>query len=151
MLKHELMMKHEREVKALGEKHSKFVLETRDRYEKLLKDERVKFERKHAEDSKKLKHLMDRSLEEKQKDLVNVFKDQHGSDLDHIKQSFEDDKRRIIDELTKDHMVCHLLKLFGGKGSLDRDPFKLNVTSHAIVRDVKLNSTRLMLHIHTCS
>ena len=112
MLKHELTMQHEKEIKTIGEKHSQYVLETRDRYENLLKNERVKSEKKHADDAKKLKHLMEKSLEERQKDLVQVLKDQYDSDLKHAKHSLEDDRRRTIDQLTKDHMVCQLLSQF---------------------------------------
>lgn len=106
MLKNELTMKHEKELKSIGEKQSQYVLETRDRYEKLLKDERTKFEKKHSEDAKKLKALMEKNLKEREKDLVNAIKEEYESDLKHAKQCLEDDRRRIIDELTKDHMVC---------------------------------------------
>ena len=106
MLKHELTMKHERELKELGKKHSNYVLETRDRYEKLLKEERRKFEIRHAEDAKLLRKSMEKGLEERQKDLVHVLKDQYDSDLMHAKHAFEDDRRQTIDELNKTHMVC---------------------------------------------
>ena len=106
MLKHEFTTKHERELNELGKKHSKYVLETRERYEKLLKEERRKFEIRHAEDAKLLKQSMEKGLEERQKELVYVLKDQYESDLMQAKHALEDDRRQAIDDLTKTHMVC---------------------------------------------
>ena len=108
MLKHELTMESERKIKDIGMQHSKYVLETRDRYEKLLQVEREKHEKKHAEDAARLKQLMEKGLEKRQRDLVEVIRDQYESDLKQAKQSLEDNRRHSVDELTKTHMVWFL-------------------------------------------
>ena len=105
MLKHELTMESERNIKEIGMQHSKYVLETRDRYEKLLQVEREKYEKKHAEDAARLKQLMEKGLEKRQRDLVEVIRDQYESDLRQARESLEDNRRHSVDELTKTHMV----------------------------------------------
>eukprot|EP00794_Sanderia_malayensis_P003343 gene3343-3832_t len=104
MLKHELNMKQDRELKDLSEKQGVYVLQTRERYEKLLREEREK----HADDTKRLRKAMDSDLDEKQKTIMKVVKEQYESELKHEKhrrEMMEADHRRVIDDLTKDHMV----------------------------------------------
>ncbi|XP_065053400.1 A-kinase anchor protein 9-like isoform X3 [Rhopilema esculentum] len=105
MLKHELTMKNEKQVKEVERKHHEYLLQTRDKYEKLLHDEREKFERKHAEDAKRLKNMMEKKLETSQKDLVEVLKDQYDSDLKRIKMTLEEDKRQAVEDAGQHHKV----------------------------------------------
>ena len=98
-------MKQEKQVKEVERKHHEYLLQTRDKYEKLLHDEREKFERKHAEDAKRLKNMMEKKLETSQKDLVEVLKDQYDSDLKRIKMTLEEDKRQAVEDAGQHHIV----------------------------------------------
>ena len=62
MIKHELNSKHERLINELSEKQGIYVLQTRERYEKLLKQEREKYDDRHSDDVKKLKMAADKDL-----------------------------------------------------------------------------------------
>ncbi len=105
MLKHELNTKHEQQMKEYSEKQGIYVLETREKYERLLKGEKEKAEKRHAEDVQKIRQAMDHDLGDKDKDMLKMARENYEADLRQLRERLEEENRKVIDDLTKDHLV----------------------------------------------